>query len=370
MKSSLLALGLCIVLAMTFGPAFSVEAQQAAGNNRPTPVVIALAKDDVFFDVIEGLGTLRANETITLMPTVTETVTAVNFEDGQYVEAGTILIEMTDGQEKAQLEQVRVAVDEARRQLTRVESLVKSSAASRALLDQQRRDYNAARARLAEIQSTLADHLIVAPFAGRLGMRNVSVGALMRPGEAITTLDDTSKMKLDFTVPSIHLTSLREGLSVTAKAREFGEKSFLGTISSVDGQIDPVSRSIMVRAVLPNDQLVLLPGLLMNVEIKANERKALVIPEKAAILEGERSYVFLLDESQVPEIVKKTEVEVGARRAGEVEILSGLNAGDKVVTHGTMNVRDGGIVSVMTTESGEDSLGTILDRSTQEKTKH
>ena len=365
--SNVFCLSIFLFLMLCF--VFSAYAQQASSKAKLTPIVVTEVKRDVFHDKIEGLGTLRANETVTLMSTVTETITAVNFEDGQNVEIGTILVEMTNNQEKAQLEQVRIAVDEAKKQLNRLELLVKSNAAPQALLDEQSRDYNSAKARLSEIQSQLSDHLILAPFSGRLGMRNISVGTMVRPGDAITTLDDNSQMKLDFTVPSIYLASLKSGLPINAKAREFGEKIFSGTIMSVANQIDPVSRSIMVRAILPNDGLTLRPGLLMNVEIIANERQAIIVPEKATILEGNKNFVFLLDETQSPAIVKRIEVEIGARRAGEIEIVSGLSVGDKVVTHGTINIRDGGAVSVMTTESGQDSLNSILDNSMQGNTK-
>jgi len=368
MTSTSNALNLSLIFISLFCLNSLAHAQRAPGKSVSIPVVVTEVKKDVFHDKIEGLGTLRANETVTLMSTVTETITAVNFEDGQNVESGAILVEMTDNQEKDQLEQVRIAVDDAKKQLNRLELLVKDNAAPRAVLDEKRRDYNSARAKLSEIQSQLSDHLIVAPFSGRLGMRNISVGTLVRSGDAITTLDDNSQMKLDFTVPSIYLASLKNGLSITAKAKEFGEKNFSGAITSIANQIDPISRSIMVRAVLPNDELILRPGLFMNVEVSTNERQAIIIPEKATILEGNKNFVFLLDETQSPAIVKKTEVQVGARRAGEIEILSGLSVGEKVVTHGTINIRDGGVVSVMTTESGQDSLSSILDRSTVIKT--
>lgn len=143
-----------------------------------------------------------------LIATVSEIVTDVHFEDGQRVKAGSILVEMTNEEEHSLIEEERSTVAEAKKQYDRLRPLVKRGAASTSLLDQRRREYETAKARLRAIESKLQDRLIIAPFAGVVGLRNISVGALIKPGDVITTLDDDSVMKLDFTVPSIHLASL------------------------------------------------------------------------------------------------------------------------------------------------------------------
>lgn len=356
------ALPTLLLLSCLVTPAFA-QAPSEKGGGRATPVVVAAAKKKSFFDTVEALGTLRANETVTLTATVTETVTSVNFTDGQRVEAGDVLLEMTSGQEKAQLDQASAEEDEAKQQLNRVAPLVKQGAASASLLDQRRREYETAKGRLAEVKSRMEDYLITAPFSGVLGLRNISIGALVRPGDPITTLDDDSVMKLDFSVPSVFLTSLKVGLPIVATAREFNDQKFKGEIASIDSQIDPITRAIMVRALIPNEDHILRPGLLMSVDLQSNQRMSIVLPEESLIPEGYNNYVLMLDKSQNPPVVRKTKITVGARRPGEIEVLDGLKEGALVVTHGTMNARDGQPVSVTAQEEGNETLPEILKKS-------
>lgn len=321
-------------------------AQKKDAARPPAPVVAEPARVERMEDMVEALGTLRANETVTLTATVTEAVTAINFDDGQRVEKGDVLVEMTSGQEKAELEAERATVAEAERQVERIEPLVKSGAASKSLLDQRRRELQTARARLEAVQSRIGDRIIVAPFSGVLGLRGVSVGAVLQPGMRITTIDDDSTMKLDFQVPSVFLASLKPGLPITATARAFEGREFHGTISSIDSQIDPVTRSITVRAVLPNEDRVLKPGLLMSVNILKNPRDAVVIPEEALVPEGRSNAVFVVEGGGEQGIARKRPVTIGTRRPGKVEIVEGLLEGERVVTHGTMRIADGAPVVV------------------------
>ncbi len=330
--------------------------QQAAN------VIVAVAKKEKLADRVEALGTLRANETVTLTATVTETITAINFTDGQRVEKGQVLVEMASGEEKAQLDQARALAGEASRQLERVKNLVKNNAASESALDERKRDYDAAQARLRETESKLGNYLITAPFAGVLGLRNLSVGALLQPGSKITSIDDDSVMKLDFAVPSVFQTDLKPGAPIAATAREFGKTEFKGQVSSVDSQIDPVTRSITVRALLPNEAHMLKPGLLMSVILFSNPRESVVVPENALIPEGQDNYVLAVDDSAPPAIAQKKKVVIGMRQPGEVEIIQGLAEGEKVVTHGSMNARPGQPVKVLAIEKGGEDLSTLLDK--------
>jgi membrane fusion protein (multidrug efflux system) len=254
-----------------------------ASGQQPIPVIVKAVAFDRFVDRVEALGTLRANETVELTATVAETVTVVHFEDGQRVEAGSILVEMTNEEEHAQIEEELSKVAEAKKQYDRVRPLVQRGAASTSLLDQRRREYETAKARLRALESKLQDRLITAPFAGVVGFRNISVGALIEPGDLITTLDDDSVMKLDFSVPSIHLESLGTELSIEATSPAFAGRKFEGTVTSIGTRIDPVTRTIVVRAILPNPVRLLKPGLLMRVELIKNPRTVLVIPEEALI---------------------------------------------------------------------------------------
>lgn len=346
-------LGLMIAGGLLFlSPSLGAQEKGGAAN-----VIVATTQKQKISDRVEALGTLKANETITITSTVTETITAVNFTDGQRVEKGDALVEMASGEEKAQLDQARAVVEEAGQQLERVKSLAKDGVAPRATLDQRQRDYTAATGRQHEIQSKLKNYVIAAPFAGVLGLRDISVGALVQPGTKITTLDDDSVMKLDFSVPSVFLAELRVGTPIVAMAREFPGREFKGEVTSLDSQIDPVTRSIMVRAIIPNEDHILKPGLLMSVELFSNERESIVIPEESLIPEGRDNYVLVINAEQK---IEKRKIVIGTRQPGSVEVMSGLESGEKIVTHGTMTARPGQTANIVGQDKGGESLSDIL----------
>lgn len=300
-----------------------------------TPVVVQTVETQHLVDHLEAIGTLRANETITVAATVTETVTALNFDDGQRVKKGDILVEMARGEEKARIDQQKALVREAQQQLERARELVRTGATSRTILDQRQREYTAAVSGMAALQARLDDYLITAPFDGVVGMRNISVGALLQPGTQITTLDDDTTMKLDFSVPSVFLPSLRPGLEIVARASGFPQ-SFNGTITAIDSQINPDTRAVLVRATLPNPDGMLKPGLLMTIELLKNPREAIVIDENAIIPEGKKAFVFVVDQTANPPVAEKREVTLGTRRPGDVEVTDHLSVGEQVVVKGTM----------------------------------
>jgi membrane fusion protein (multidrug efflux system) len=330
----------------------------------PTQVFVAEARLDRFVDRVEALGTLRANESVSLTVSVTETVTALHFDDGDRVATGQVLAEMTSSEEHAQLEEARATVAEAGRQYQRVKSLAAQGTASKSLLDERHREWETGRARLAAIESRLADRLIRAPFAGIVGLRNVSIGALMEPGDLITTLDDDSVMKLDFAVPSTYLGTLAPGLAIEATTRAHPGQKFRGQVKSVDSRVDPATRSIVVRAILPNADRALKPGMLMQVELFKNPREAIVIPEEALLPQGERQTVLVVDEAQGNRTVQR-ELRIGARRPGEVEVLAGLAPGEKVITDGTLKVRPGEPVAIRAVDDGVQPLHELLESQPQ-----
>jgi len=323
----------------------------------PTPVIVAEAEVQPIADRVEALGTLRANESVEITSNVTETISAVHFDDGQRVAEGDLLVEMTSGEEHALLEEARARADEAQRQYDRVRSLVKQRSASESLLDERRRDLDTARALLVAIESRLADRLIKAPFDGVLGLRNISPGALVTPGDLITTLDDTGVMKLDFTVPSVFLRDLAPGLAIEARAPAYGERTFEGAVRSIDSRVDPVTRSVRVRALIPNPDRTLKPGVLMRVELLRNPRETLVVPESALLQKGRDHHVMRID---VDAKAERVAVKVGARRPGQAEILEGLSAGDRVITHGADKVRPGQAVRVQALDDGTRPLAELV----------
>ena len=336
-----------------------------AATAPPTPVFATRVQLASMQDHIEALGTLRANESVELTATVTDTVSVINFDDGDRVEAGKVLVEMTSDEEHAQLEEARVAVAEARRQFERIKSLHAQKSASESLLDERKREWDTGRARLAAIESRLADRIVRAPFNGVVGLRNVSVGALVRPGDVITTLDDDSVMKLDFSVPAVYMGLLQPGLKVVATTPAWQDQRFEGRVKSVDSRIDPVTRTVVVRALLDNPDHRLRPGMLMHVEIGSRQRQVIVIPEESLVAKGEKQFVYVVDTS-AGNTVERREVRIGTRKPGKVEIVTGLETDELIITDGTLKVRPGSSVTIRAMDDGTTRLHTLLEQPTAE----
>mgnify|MGYP001191721742 CR=1 FL=1 len=332
----------------------------AAAQDEPPAVFVAAARIVEISDRIEALGTLRANESITVTATVSDTISQVHFDDGDRVKAGQVLVELTSDEESALLAEAHAALDEALSQHERVASLARIGNESKSLLDQRQREVETSRARLKSIEAQLADRLIKAPFAGIVGLRYVSPGSLVRPGDEITTLDDDAVMKMELPVPAVYLETLRPGVAVEARSAAFRDQQFAGTVSAVGSRVDPVDRSVIVRALLPNPDRLLKPGMLMKVTLLVNPRQAVVIPETALILHGTRHQVFVLDDATPPR-VHLTAVTIGARQPGRVEIASGLAGGERLVTHGVQHIQDGMAVSVRAEDDGARALSELLD---------
>jgi membrane fusion protein (multidrug efflux system) len=339
-----------------------VLAQFSVAQSKATPVIVTVVEHKAIVDEVEALGTLRANESVDLTATVTELVTVINFKDGERVKKGEVLVEMDTSEEVAEYAEEQSRLNEARRQVKRLEPLTKKGAASQSILDERQREFETAKARMQAIQSRIDERRIVAPFDGVVGLRNISVGALVQPGTMITTIDDDSVMKLDFSVPSVFLSTIAPGIDIEARAHAFRDKVFEGTIASVDSRIDPVTRSIKVRAILENPDRILKPGLLMSVVLEKDPREALVVPEEAMILESNKFFVLVVVENQETTTVEMREIKIGQRRRGEVEVLSGLNDGELIVIHGTTRARPGMPVEVKIAESGDEKLTELLNQ--------
>lgn len=355
-------------LATAAGLACALLAGPAAAQgrpDRPSPVIVFETSLVPFAERIEALGTLRANETVALTPPVADTITAINFDDGARVEAGFVLAEMTSAEEQAALSEARSTVAESRSQYQRARDLAERGSATQATLDQRRRDYDTALARLRATQSRLQDRLIIAPFDGVVGLRTVSVGSYVSAGDVITTLYDDAIMKLDFSLPETYLAAIAVGQVVEAAASSMPSEVFEGEIASLGAAIDPVTRSIPVRALIPNEDRRLRPGMLMRVEILRDERQAIVIPETAVIVEGRDTFVWIVGAEGLAE---RRSIQLGARQPGQVEVTGGLEVGEQVVTHGGSNLRPGALLQIRAVETGTESLVDLLSQSsTQEQ---
>jgi membrane fusion protein (multidrug efflux system) len=317
------------------------------GGRQPSLVTVAPVATREFVDVIEAVGTAKAKESIDLTAKSAETVGAVNFTDGQKVGAGFVVAEMTSREQSADLAAMRAELSEASKAFERMSELSGKGFATKAQLDAAVSARDSAAARVKSLESRVTDRLIKAPFAGVLGLRKVSVGTLVKPGDIITTLDDVSLIKLDFTVPESFLGALKMGMPVRAQVAAYPGRVFEGTVAGIDSRVDPISRSVAMRAEIPNKEDLLLPGMLMTVSLLKNQRQVLAVAEQSLVPVEDRQYVYVVSADMKAE---RREVKTGARQPGFVEVLSGVKAGEQVVVDGTIRLRPGGTVRLQGSE--------------------
>jgi membrane fusion protein (multidrug efflux system) len=308
----------------------------------PVVVDVVAAHTGTVVERIEAIGTSRAFESVVLTARQPGSITNINFTEGQRVRTGATLVELEGRERRANVERARAARDEIKQQLDRARALARTGAAADARVDQLDSQFRAAEAAIRAVESQFDDMRIVAPFDGRVGMRQVSLGALVQPGQAVTTLDDISRIRLDFNIPEIHIGRLREGLNVTARSTAFPDRAFTGQVTIVDTRVDPSTRSVRVSAVFPNADESLRPGMFLNVELGLIERpNAVLIPEEAIVAESTRQFVLVVRDNRV----ERREVHLGQRQPGEVEIADGLQNGELVIVRGVQRVRPGLVVN-------------------------
>ncbi|MBP6514433.1 MAG: efflux RND transporter periplasmic adaptor subunit [Steroidobacteraceae bacterium] len=312
-----------------------------AFSQMPVAVITAEAAMKPWAVEVEALGTTRANEAVDITTKTANLVTAIRFEEGQAVKRGQVLVELDSAQARADLAAAEAALGESRSTFRRSRDLVAQNALSQSQLEQIEAALKANEARAASAAARVADTVIRAPFDGRAGLRRVSVGSLISPGTVITTVDDTSVMKIDFDVPETFLTVLAPGLEVVATSVAYPGRSFTGEVASIDSRVDPVSRAVTVRARLPNPEGLLKQGMFVNVRVAREAKPTVVVPEQAIVPERGKVFVFTVAD----DVATKREVTTARRRPGETEIVAGLAAGERVVVEGTQKVRDGGPVS-------------------------
>jgi membrane fusion protein (multidrug efflux system) len=315
----------------------SEEAGASAPAVTATPVVLAEAALRNVEEKVQAVGTARADESVELTAKVTEKINKIHFQDGQRVRRNDVLVELISAEESALLNEALATMRERERNYQRIRELYETVSLSE--LDNAMAQIDSARARVESIEAQLADRLILAPFSGVLGLRRVSPGTLVEPGDVITTLDDVDPIKADFTLPERFLSALAPGQSVRAKARAYPDEIFEGQVSALTPRVDEATRAVTVRALIPNPDFRLSPGMLLSLELVKNRREVLAIPEGALVPLGTEQFVFVFDPGT--ETVNRRKVTIGLRVPGFVEVTSGVREGEMVVQEGVTRVIDG-----------------------------
>lgn len=314
------------------------SAAESGRRGGPAPVVEYVpARVGTVTDALEAVGTARANEAVVITAKQAGIVSALGFEEGQRVKAGQALVELEAVERRADRDQARAMVDDAKRRLDRARQLKTSGNVTEARLDELESLFRATEARERMAQARLDELKILAPFDGRVGMRSVSLGALVQPGTTVTTLDDIARIRLEFAVPEVALGRLKPGLMVTARSPAFPDREFRGEITVIDTRVDPATRSVKSNALIDNADEALKPGLFLNVALVLEQRDdAVLVPEEAIVPEAGKQFLFVV----TGERVVRREVKLGIRLAGEVEVREGAKVGDWIVARGVQKIRD------------------------------
>jgi membrane fusion protein, multidrug efflux system len=339
-------IGLPRPLALVGLEAAAPPAQQRGGGGAPIGVAVSAVRTGTVVDRAESVGTVRARDAVVITAKVPGIVNSIRFQEGQRVREGELLVDLDAAALRADVDQARAQLDDARSQLARARQLQPGTSIAAQRLDTLEAQARQAEGRVRSAQARLEELRVAAPFAGRVGLRQVSVGALVQPGTVVTTLDDISRVRVEFAVPEVFLGQLRTGSAVTARSAAFGDRRFTGRVAVVDTRIDTTTRTVRVISEFDNPDEVLKPGLFMTVELELQRRDdALLIAEEALDPIGERNFVFVIRDGRA----RRQEVRLGQRLQGEVEVLSGLRAGEQVVVRGVQRLRNDVPVRVVET---------------------
>lgn len=331
----------------------------------PIMVVTAKVQPETFYEALETIGTAQAKESITITSKVTDVIRAIRFESGDRVARGQVLVELANVEQAADLQEAQASLEVQRREYERFQSLGEKGFAPIARVEEARASFDRAEARVNALRSRIADRTIRAPFAGVMGLRTASPGALARPGEPIGTLDDISAIRVDLDITETQLATVQIGGPIAARTAAFPGVEFPGKIESVDSRVNPLTRTLRVRALAPNRDGRLKPGMLLTIEVRSNPRQGLAVPEIALIERESGVSVFTLVERDGRQIAQLVPVEAGARKAGFVEIKAGLEAGHDVIVEGVQRARDGSAVRVARegegAKKGPEAKGPVAD---------
>ncbi len=305
----------------------------------PTPVETAPVSTARLSDRFVAVGSIEARDIVDLTSQISAPVRAFHFTEGGRVRQGAVLVELAGDDRRAQSTRAEALVVQAKAERDRAEHLRQQDAVSASTWEAADAGYQVARANAAVARAEWEKTKIRAPFSGSIGIRAVSKGALVKPGDVIAQLARMDVMKVSCEAPERYLGSLHAGDPVSLTTAAYPGRTFFGRIRVVEPMVNPETRTVQVVAEVPNGDGQLKPGMSANVSVTLAERPdALVVPDEAIFAEGAQTFVYVvLGDS----IVKKTAIELGAREQARAEVVSGLNAGEKVVSAGHQKLFDG-----------------------------
>jgi len=337
-RAYFMAMGLLLaIFGSIAGTLYFKFAALATADFSPPPVIVAasVAQTETWRNYLDAVGTIRAVRGVDLTSETSGEVTAINFDSGDEVESGQLLLVLNDEVEQASRENQAAALELAQILFERDDELVKKDSVSRSRYDQSRADLARARAQLAETEARLRNKRIHAPFSGSIGIRRVQPGDYISPGTVIATLQDRGELEIDFTLPARYAPELRAGLELAVSVSAFPGRTFKARVTAIDSRVDPGTRNLLLRAGLL-ENVGLLPGMFATLRIDLDRPRQLVtIPETALTYSLQGNTVFVVEEREGGGLTAMSRiVEVGEVRDGRVAVLAGIDAGERVVSVG------------------------------------
>ena len=321
-------------------------AQTAAAQESPAAIAVEAAEVEVdeVVDSMTVTGNLRSDESANISTEIDGRVEGVHFTEGQTVEQGALLFTLDDVVYRAELATAEANLQLSERNNERAIELLARNAGTVRARDEAQAQLAIDRAEVDLARARLDKTRITAPFAGVVGLREVSVGNYVEPGQDLVNLEDIDPIKVDFPVPERALSAVEVGQPIEVTVDAWPGRTFEGEVYAIDPQIDAAGRSIAIRATIDNGERLLRPGLFAAVRlITARREAALLVPEQAIFAQAGRPHVYKI----VDGVARLAEVTLGGRRVGQVEITSGLAAGDVVVAAGQLKLQDGAAVRVI-----------------------
>jgi membrane fusion protein (multidrug efflux system) len=338
-------------------PKGAAGAQPAGGppSGAPVAVEVAAVKTTRLQEDAAAIGTLRSNESVVVRPEISGRISQINFVEGRPVDKGQLLVALDASVHAAEVQQAKANLALAETNFNRVTELEREKFVSPNAKDQALNALRVAQATLALADARLAKTEIRAPFAGVIGIRQVSVGDYVKEGQDLVTLEDISSLKVDFRLPELLLTDLKRGQTVEVASDALPGRTYAATLDAIDPLVDQNGRALVLRARLTNTEGQLRPGMFVRTRVILAERpRALTVPEEALIPVGADQYVFRVTADKAARVKVKT----GLRRDTQVEITEGLQAGDVVVTAGQLKLRDGATVRIGAAPEAPAAAGT------------
>ncbi|MEO7133300.1 MAG: efflux RND transporter periplasmic adaptor subunit [Vicinamibacterales bacterium] len=331
----------------TGAPAASGGAAKAggAGGSGPQAVTVEAVKVGVMPmpQSITAVGSVRSDESVTLRPEVTGRIAEIRFREGQNVAKGAVLVKLDDSVIGADAEQARANLWLAKSKSERASELHQKGFVSAQAKDEAEGGLRVAKATVQSAEARLAKMEIRAPFSGIIGLRQVSVGDYVKDGQDMVNLESIDSLKVDFRVPEMFLRRVQVGQSMQLQLDAVPGKTFDGKVLAINPLVDAAGRSIVIRAVIRNNNAALRPGMFARVRLLTDEKKdSIVVPEQALVPQGDDQFVFKIIDGRA----QRAKVDIGQRREGRVEIVQGLAAADVVVIAGHLKIRDGTAVKL------------------------